>query len=272
MKTKSLFLIFLLAAFVGCEKEDDNTKEELTDGYTTITGHIVTSNNAPLKGVELQLQYVERALLYSHSWLKKEATTDKNGYYSMSFNIKDDEVETYEAQYSSYFELGFDFNNLDPDKYFLSYYSVNNDYSFSVSPSLKQDTTYNASCYIPAKDYITVILKNFKPTNESDRFEVQTFFPWGMKSEEKNDSDFLNTEYGISSSGYDNFMAEEENQTFRVPVARNDTNIVRIIKVKDGVASPEDHKLFVPDNNTIYHNFLIIPTSAVNDTSSDVCV
>jgi hypothetical protein len=255
---KIVFLLVILAAFVGCEKEDDDTGRECTPGYTTINGHLVTSGNRPLKGVKLQLKYVEEQYLLSyHSWLKREATTDANGYYSMSFNIKDDEVESYEAQYHSYFEFRFDFSNLDPDKYFLSYYSLENDgfYSLTTSLSLKQDTTYNASCYIPAKDYITVILKNFKPTNESDRFEVQTFFPWGMKSEEKNDSDFLNTEYGISSSGYDHFMAEEENQTFRVPVARNDTNIVRIIKVKDGVASPEDHKLFVPDNNTIELTF-----------------
>lgn len=46
-------------------------------------------------------------------------------------------------------------------------------------------------------------------------------------------------------------MAEGESQLFKVPVARNDTNIVRIIKVKNGIASPEDYKLFVPENNKI---------------------
>lgn len=62
----------------------------------------------------------------------------------------------------------------------------------------------------------------------------------------------LNTEYGISSSRDDLFVAKSENQTFRnVPVARNDTNIVRIVKVKNGVAMPEDHKIFVPENNAI---------------------
>ncbi len=254
MKTKLLFLLFLLIVFAGCQKEDDDTDIPLTPGYTTISGHIVTSNNAPLKGVELELKYVERALLYSHSWLKKEAATDANGYYSMSFNIKDDEVETYEAQYSSNFELGFDFSNLDPDKYFLSYYSVDRDSSFwfSVSPSLKKDTTYSISCYIPAKEYISVNLNNFNPVQEGDRFEVETYFPWGIKSEkEDNSNKFLNTEYGISSSGYDNFVAENENQVYRVPVARNDTNIVRIIKEKNGITSSEDYKLFVPENNTI---------------------
>lgn len=251
----ALFLLFILAAFVSCVKEDDDTNKELVPGYTTITGHIVTSDNAPLKGVEMQLKYVETRWLASfHSWVKKEATTDANGSYSMSFNIKDDEVETYEAQYSSYFELGFDFSKLDPDKYFLSYYSLQNDSScwFSVRPSLKQNTAYQVSFYIPEKDYITVHLNNFKPVLAGDHFEVQTFFPWGTKSEEKNNSNkLLNTEYGISSTGYDNFVAKSENQTFRVPVARNDTNIVRIINVKNGVASPEDHKIFVPKDNNI---------------------
>jgi len=256
MKTKSIFLLFLLIAFSGCVKEEDETGIPLTAGYTTISGHIVTSGNTPLRGVKLQVTYIETLYLASyHSWLKKEATTDDKGNYSMSFNIKDNEVESYkkhDGQFNSYFQLLFDFNNLNPDKYFLSYYSVDNDYSFFVDPVLKQDTSYSISCYIPAKDHITVNLNNFKPEQENDCFEVETFFPWGIKSEKKDNSNkFLNTGYGISSSGYDNFVAKNENQVFRVPVARNDTNIVRIIKVKNGIASPEDHKIFVPENNDI---------------------
>ncbi|MDM8159615.1 hypothetical protein QUH73_07315 [Labilibaculum sp. K2S] len=251
---KTLFILFILAAFIGCEKEDVDTNKELTPGYTTITGHFVTSDNAPLKGVGLQLKYVERALLYSHSLLKKEATTDADGSYSMSFNIKDDEVESFEGQSSSYFELQIDFSNLDPDKYFLPEQVSETSTSYPYNPiiSLKQDTAYDASFYIPTKDYITVALKNFKPTIESDHFEVQTFCPWGMKSDENVGSDFLDTEYGIISSGYDKFVAKSENQTFtKIPVARNTTNIVRIIKMKNGIASPEDYKIFIPENNTI---------------------
>jgi hypothetical protein len=250
---KTLFFLFILFTIVGCEKEDNDTNIVCTTDCTTISGHILTSGNLPLEGIKINLKYIENGFLYYHSWLKRETTTDANGYFSMSFNIKDDEVETYGAQYSSYFELKFDFNNLDPDKYFLPYYSVSDSsYLFTIQPSLKQDTTYSISCYIPAKDYITVNLNNFKPIQEVDCFEVETFFPWGIKSEkEDNSNKFMNTEYGFSSSGYDNFMAEDENQIFRVPVARNDTNIVRIIKMKNGIASPEDHKIFVPENNKI---------------------
>ena len=252
---KTLFLLFILAVFVGCEKEDDDTNKECTPGYTTISGQIVTSDNTPLKGVKLQLKYVEARWLASyHSWLKREATTDANGSYSMSFNIKDDEVESFEGQSSSYFELQVDFSNLDPDKYFLPEQVSETGTSYSYNPiiSLKQDTVYDASFYIPTKDYITVTLKNFQPTIESDHFEVQTFCPWGMKSDENVGSDFLDTEYGIIPSGYDHFVAESENQTFtKIPVARNNTNIVRIIKMKNGVASPKDYKIFVHENNKI---------------------
>jgi len=247
-----LFILFILFTFTSCEKEDDDTDIICTPGYTTISGHIVTSDNIPLKGVELQLKYVEARWLASyHSWLKRKATTDANGSYNMSFNIKDNEVESFEGQSSSYFELQIDFRNLDPDKYFLpeQVFETGTSYSYNPIISLKQDTVYDVSFYVPTKDYITVILKNFKPTQTGDHFEVQTFFPWGMKSDEKK---ILNTEYGINSSGYDHFVAKSENQTFRnVPVARNDTNIVRIIKVKNGVAYPEDYKIFVPEKNTI---------------------
>ncbi len=249
---KTLFILSVLFAVVGCEKEDDDTDIICTAGCTTISGHIITSGDTPLKGVKLQIKYVEARWLASyHSWLKREATTDTNGSYSMSFNIKDNEVESFEGQSSSYFELQIDFSNLDSNKYFLPEQVSETGTSYSYNPiiSLKQDTAYDVSFYIPTKDYITVTLKSFKPTQTGDHFEVQTFFPWGMKSDEKK---MLNTEYGISSSGYDHFMAKSENHTFRnVPVARNDTNIIRIVKVKNGVAMPEDHKIFVPDNNSI---------------------
>ncbi len=255
---KIVFLLFILAAFMGCVKEEDETGLVCTSGCTTVSGHIITSGNAPLKGVKLQLKYIKEHYLASyHSWLKREATTDANGYYSMSFNIKDDEVQSSKwGQYSYYFEFGVDFSNLDPDKYFLSYDSYTSDF-YHTSPSLKQDTTYNISFYMPAKDYVTVHLNNFKSVQEGDHFEVQTFFPWGWgpKSDENDGSNLLNTEYGISSSGYDHFVAESGNQAFRVPVARNDTNIVRIIKMKNGVASSEDLKLFVPKDNNIELSF-----------------
>ncbi len=249
---KYLFYLFILFAFASCTKEENDTATICTAGFTTIKGRVVTSGGLPLQGVKVQLKYIkERYLLSYHSWLKREATTDANGYYSMSFNIKDGEVESFEGQSSSFFELKVDLHNLDPDKYFLSFYSLKSDTSYSLSTylPLKKDTTYNASFYIPIKDYITVTLKNYQPTHQNDHFEVQTFFPWGIKYDEKK---MLNTEYGISSSGDDHFVAKSESQTFqRVPVARNDTNIIRIIKIKNGVAIPEDHKIFVPENSAI---------------------
>lgn len=256
MMKNTIFLLFILLGFISCEKEDDDTDIACTPGYTTISGHIVTSDNAPLKDVKLQIKYIEKGFGYYHSWLKREGTTDANGSYSMSFNVKDNEVEKFDGYSSSYFELKFDLNNLDPDNYFLPEQVFETGISYSYNPiiSLKKDTTYDASLYIPRKNYITVTLKNFQPAQAGDHFEVQTFFPWGEKSDEK--KKMLNTEYGINFSGYDLFVAQSKNQTFRnVPVALNDTNIVRIVKVKNGVAIPEDHKLFVPKGNNIELSF-----------------
>ncbi len=252
---KALFILFILFAFIGCEKEVDDTGTVCTSDCTTISGHIITSDKVPLKGVKLQVKYLEQGFGYYHSWLKREATTDANGYYSMSFNVKDNEIERFEGYSSSYFELHVDLNNLDPNKYFLpeQVSEANTSYSLNSIISLKRKTEYTESLYIPTKDYMTVTLKNFKPIQAGDHFEVQTFFPWGAKSDEKK---ILNTEYGINFSGYDLFVAKSESQTFRnVPVALNDTNIVRIVKVKNGVAFPEDHKIFVPKDNNIEFTF-----------------
>lgn len=248
---KALFYLFILFAFASCKKEENDAAALCTAGFTTIKGRVLTSGGVPLKGVKLQLKYIETRMFYYHSLLKRETTTDANGYYSMSFNIKDGEVMSSIEQSYSYFDLQVDLSNLEPDKYFLSFYSVENTspHILSNQLSLKRNTIYTESLYIPTKDYITVTLKKFQPSHQYDRFEVQTFFPWGTKSDEKK---MLNTEYGISSSGYDHFVAKSESQTFQqVPVARNDTNIIRIVKVKNGVAIPEDHKIFVPENNAI---------------------
>lgn len=252
---KTVLILSILFAFMSCEKEEDETDIVCTSGCTTISGYIVTTDNVPLIGVKIQLKYIEQALGYYHSLLKREATTDANGFYSMSFNVKDDEVEKFEGYLSSYFELQADFNSLDPDNYFLpeQVSETNVSYSLNSIISLKNNTKYTESLYIPTKDYITVTLKNFQPAKAGDHFEVQTFFPWGAKSDKKK---MLNTEYGINFSGYDLFVAQSENQTFRnVPVALNDTNIVRIVKVKNGVAIPEEHKLFVPKDNNIELSF-----------------
>jgi len=246
-----LLILPILFALASCEKEEDVSKKECTPGFTTISGRIVTTDNSPLKGVKVGLKYVEQSMFSYHSWLKRTTTTDANGFYSMSFNIEDGEVMSFEGQSYSYFDLQVDLGNLDQDKYFLSCYSVESSTSNSLNSnlSLKQDTTYNMSFYFPTKGHIAVTLKGFQPTQTGDCFEVQTFFPWGSKSDGKN---MLNTEYGISSSGYDNFVAKTYTQTFsNVPVALNDTNIVRIVKVKNGVATPEDHKIFIPENKAI---------------------
>ncbi len=253
---KTLFFLFILVTFMSCNKEEDDTDIVCTSDCTTINGWALTSGKKPLEGVNFQVKYVESGYFYYHSWIKRETKTTTDGFYSMDFHVNDNEVESFKGTSSSYFELKIDLNNLDPNKYILpDQVSGKGDTSYFVESiiSLKRDTTYNVSLYIPSKEYITVALNNFNPTQDNDCFEVQTFFPWGIKSSEnKDEKQLLNTEYGVSFSGYDKFVAKTENQVFRnIPVARNDTNNVRIIKVKNGIASSEDHKIFVPENNII---------------------
>jgi hypothetical protein len=240
---RAIFFLFILFAFIGCHKEDDDTDQVCTSNGTTIYGKIITANNTPVKDINVNFQSFTGNLLYSKTRYIKDTKTNGNGFYSMNFNIEDGERTP-----DCFFELKIDLSNLDPKKFLLpDFFNGYTGTSFSGG-ELKNDTVIEAPFYIPMKEYITIHLKNYKPVQTNDWFEVQTFFPWGMKSDEKK---MLNTEYGISSSGYDNFVAKNESQTFRVPVARNDTNIIRIVKVKNGVAIPEDHKLFVSENNNI---------------------
>lgn len=255
MRTKLTILLFVLA-IASCHKEHINKDTNCTADCTTVNGTIFTTNNVPLVEIPVNFKSFTGNMLGSQTRIIKDAQTNNSGFYIMNVHLNDKEL-THDYMLS----LNIDLRHLDPEEFLLPKFFDGYVTGSFDGGEFKLDTTVNASIYIPKKEYITINLKNYIPVKEKDVFQIEIFSPWGWKSAEKSDkkigNSILNTEYDILHTGMDDsFIAKNKNQTFRnIPVAPNEMNIIRVIKVKNGVASAEEAKIFVPEKNNIELNF-----------------
>lgn len=265
MKKNHLFTTLLLfisvTSLVGCYKEEDDSRTNCVSDCTVIIGKMLTTGNQPLPNINLEVNY-RRTTGFHYSLLRKKAMTktDDNGLYSMRFYLKDDELLKDDGSFRSSF-MTIDLDKLKPELYILpedmnSYLDESTDPPtvVTVPPvatvhlDLKRDEVCNVNCYIPRKRYVKVTLKGFKPESERDYFEARTFFPWGL--EENYQEKILDTKYSISSSAWHKGRASVEEQTFiDIPFALNDSNVVRIMKMKNGVIMSEDYKIYVSEDS-----------------------
>ncbi|MDP4276907.1 MAG: hypothetical protein Q8914_04655 [Bacteroidota bacterium] len=107
----------------------------------------------------------------------------------------------------------------------------------------KRDTAYIENIYIPKKRYINVTLKGLNPQQSGSHFEAISYFAWGAEYEGNNK--LIDTNYGIYRSGTDRYVAKTEKQTFKMPFALNENNVVIISKLKNGVATRDTCKVYV---------------------------
>lgn len=245
MKTWCLaagLLLFCLITFVSCTKEEDESGITCEHDCTVVMGKVYTSDNQPVPGMGFEVEYYKTGNLYYHSIKKAMATSDKNGLYDMKFSLKDKEIIEEEG-FFKHLRLKINMDKLDPQKYI-----VPQDIASIVDASLKlkQDTVFDADFYVPLKRYVPVTLKGFKPIQHNDHFEVQILFPFGFEYEN------LDSKYIMVNTGYDKFTATEEEQTFtNVPFAMNEYNIIQLFKVKNGVATPEEHKIYISRDSPV---------------------
>lgn len=253
MKTNYLFKTFLLVGsilgFMSCEKDEDDATTVCDSDCTVIMGKVVTTDNEPLSKIKMEVNFESSGFLYRLTRRKAAVTSDKNGAYAMKFYLKDDEIS--EESLSKYYMISYNLRQLDPKKYILpEEMRPGADISSRIVGSilnLKRDTVYKADFYVPQKRYIDVVLKGFDPIQKYDRFEVCTLFPWGLETDGEK---LLDVKYNLTNSGYGRFVASKDYQRFtEVPFALNDSAVVRIIKVKNGVEETIDHKIYVTENS-----------------------
>ena len=248
MKIKNLLGIFLFylctISLVSCQKVEFDFDSKETEESTVVEGVVITSGGKPLANVKVKVNFYEsKWLSYHNTRHKAETITDINGKYRLFFSVRNDELKTdrdKDLAVNKSYHLIFDMNMKDSEKYILpsdmqgSIISVNPpigkpaekvnkriDYSYA---SFEREKTYTQNLYIPKKRYIQVTLRKFIP-KQGDLFEICSRFPYGGECVANHL--FPNTNYGFGEiGGYQFALYDAEEQTYQVPFALNENNIV----------------------------------------------
>lgn len=241
---KFILLVLILTTFLNCSKTDDDIENLCNSNCTTLKGRIVSENNTPIKNIKLSLEYrISHAPFSASTRIIKETETDENGFYSMEFYLEDSEIGEIGQ---GYFALLINASNLSTEEYIRKdeIYIAETIYSLPI-----RDTVIEKSFYIPTKEFITVTLNNFIPLNSNDKFEVQILYSSGLNIGQ---NDLIGSQYASQLSDFGNYISINQFETFNnVIVARNEKNLITIIKVKNGIATTENLLIFVPENNNI---------------------
>lgn len=240
-----IWLICISLVLISCEKNEDDTKDICTNSCTTLRGKFVTANNVPLANIIVELKYEISGGGFGGGSTRKIVRTqsNQNGEFNRDFYIKDNELGNHA---SGYFTINIDDSKLSSNNYIKL--GNNQSLGYAIYSIGRRDTIIDESFYIPKKAFIKVNLNNYIPQKTGDHFEVQTLFPLGPKV---GLNTFLNSEYATGFSGYDKFKAINLNNKINVLVAESEKNIIRVVSVKNGIASSVDYEINIPPNNTI---------------------
>ncbi len=249
---KNYFLLMLIIAlFSSCSRTYDDTNQNCTSNCTIIRGRILTKDNKPISKVNIALSYRKNTGLNSYDTRKiKNVTSDGNGYYELDFHLNDDEVG---IGHNGYFTI-----NIDKNSFNRNYYLIPNNPLFTINTQiysiLKRDTTITKDFYMPAKSSLKINLKDFRPIKSEDVFQVELLYPYGWRMDIKNDylGGFFST--GISGE-IGEYSATSSDYTTAIDAASNDTCVIRIGKIKNGISLPEEVRIFVHDNSSPEYTF-----------------
>lgn len=236
----SLFLFLCMMGFVGCKEEEDII-EKPSANSTFIQGKATTSNGEPLAGVLISMYYSEGQLLGPQLSRKKaEGRTDQQGNYQLFFDLKDDELKgnTNGDPVHRSFMLIADLKELDKDSYLLP-----SDFNLEESSTelrfyysntdLRKGKNYKHDFYIPRKRWLECRVTNLMPLGNEDKYAVSNQLKYGGDKFPDNishGSELALFHYPIN-------LTSEKEQTFRIPVALNETNLISLSCLKGGSGS-----------------------------------
>ncbi|MFV8376980.1 hypothetical protein [Flavobacterium sp. LB1P71] len=243
-------IVVLFLVFTSCEKTEDDTNTDCTSNCTVLRGRFVTLNNLPVPNIRVSLKYkIGGGELGGGSTRKiVNIESDQYGNFNKDFFIKDRELGN---SAGGYFDVEIDDSKIDLNKYIRTNNLIggsSTDIGFAIYSITRRDTIIDETFYIPKKAFIKVNLNNFVSQRAGDLFEVRTLYPFGPKV---GLNTFLNSEYSTGFSGYGNWIATNLNNRLNVFVAEGEKNIIRVIRIKNGIGSSQDFEITVPPNNTL---------------------
>ncbi|MEN1785709.1 MAG: hypothetical protein AAGF77_11290, partial [Bacteroidota bacterium] len=246
-----LFIVSISLLVYGCIEDDTNVGCDAD--CSTLKLSFFSNEDEPLQGVKVNLNYrISNAGLGGSIRRIIEVESDENGIVNESFFIENDELG---PAAKGFFTVDIDDAKLDVNRFIRTDNLVGNsksDIGFSIFSISQRDTIIEKDYFFPRKTFITVNLNNFFPLSDSDNFEVRTLYPFGKRIGENS---LIDTEFSTGFSGYDTFESRVKDTTFRVYVAGNEQNIIRIFRRKNEVNSSEDFPMFIPLDNDIELSF-----------------
>ena len=237
---RAILLCLCMMCFVGCKKEEDLIDKPSANS-TFIQGKATTSNGEPLPEVLVSLYYSEGQWLGPQLSRKKaEGRTDKQGNYQLFFDLKDDELKenTNGDPVHRSFMLIADLQELDKDSYFLpSDFKMDESSTelrfFYSNTDLKKGKNYNHDFYIPRKRWLACTITNLVPLGNKDKYAVSNQLKYGGDKLPHN----ISHESELALLYFPINLTNEKEQTFRIPVALNDTNRISLSCLKAGSGS-----------------------------------
>lgn len=174
MKKSCLSLALLGAglSLAACDK--DEAPEACHGSCTVIRGRLLTAGGtAPIARVPVEVKWYSShsGFFGGETHLKAESTTKKDGWYELTFFIKEEELT------EGYFTVNF-----QVDK--KQYYDLGSNLSF---PDLPRDTTIVQDYLIPRKGYLLPAITNPGQLTSPDYFSSNFtsdygLFPGGAKA------------------------------------------------------------------------------------------
>jgi len=160
LKLKNQIYLFAILVIISTSCriiESDLESQNCTNNCVTISGYLTTSDSTKaLENINLDIRYKEDDGLgiVSLNRLKAQTTTDKNGYYSMTFGLRDDEVDT--LAYSR-FEL----------KVYLTKEYLFEEFKYGFHAVSNTDLVWNF--YFPYRSKIRIQKKGIENMQQGDR-------------------------------------------------------------------------------------------------------
>ncbi|WP_461488680.1 hypothetical protein [Pontibacter sp. HJ8] len=175
MVTRSLFLpvclLLIAAGLTGCiNHEDDFISKYCPGSCTVVKGRITTADGTkPIRDVTLTANW-DNSYHWGGGTIRKKAVarTDENGYYTLSFLLRDEELE------QGYIVIE---SSLDKQKYFICQSD-----DILQSETIGRDTTILRDYYFPERAHLLLELTNRQALGPDDNLATKVSSLAGMEA------------------------------------------------------------------------------------------
>lgn len=245
---RNLFSRFLLSAFLvlfltGCitfqRKETDLKKDDgINENTVIIKGKVFSTANSPVSGVRIKAVYSSRpngGIAWQTRRLKDEYLTDNNGYYELTFDIRQDELDAFINNKDVFadFSIEYILDKRTEHKYCITEDNLVN----WVDPRNIAGQHNNIDFYIPLKRSVELYNQNKSVRN------IVSLRPYGLIPDEIFSSLYITNQYDVEreSQCWNSFKqycnrqiapySFIESQSNTIELALNDWNAICITDV-----------------------------------------